>query len=278
MPLIELRDLHHHYPLGGGESVHALRGVSLSVAPGEYIAIVGANGSGKTTLSLHLNGILQPSHGAVTVDGWSPADPASVREVRRRVGMVFQSPDDQFVATVVEEDVAFGPENLGVPPGRIEALVRDALVRVGMWDERLRPPHQLSAGQKQRVAIAGALAMNPRCLVLDEVTSMLDPAGARDVISIVEELHRAGMTVVTITHKMMEAARANRVLVLHRGVLVMDGSPGDVFDHPEISDWNLKPPPATVLAQRLRRILPGLPGDILDAGHLASGLAQVWQS
>jgi energy-coupling factor transporter ATPase len=278
LPLIEVRDLHHDFVLRGGESVHALAGLNLSVDPGEYVAIVGANGSGKTTLSLHLNGILQPSRGSVTIDGLCTADPGSLREIRRRVGMVFQSPDDQFVATVVEEDVAFGPENLGVAPDLIETRVRDALVRVGMWDERLRPPHQLSAGQKQRVAIAGALAMNPLCLVLDEVTSMLDPAGARDVLGIIEELHRTGMTVVTIIHKMEEAARSDRVLVLNRGELMTDGAPGAVFGHRELHDWNLNPPPARVLGARLRRYFPGIPHDILDAGHLASALAKVRSS
>ena len=278
MPFLEVRNLHHAYALKNGDTVHALKGIDFTVESGEYIAVLGANGSGKTTLALHLNGILQPGDGTVTVDRWSTADPAAVREVRRRVGMVFQSPDDQLVATVVEEDVAFGPENLGVAEDRLAAVVRDALKQVGMWEHRLRPPHQLSAGQKQRVAIAGALAMNPRCLVLDEATSMLDPAGAREVIGIVEELHHAGMTVLTVTHKMQEAARADRVIVLSRGELVADGPPSRIFEHPDLARWNLRPPPVTILATRLRSHFPGLPAGLSDAAALASSLVTMGQS
>lgn len=278
MPFIEVRNLRHTYALKNGETVHALKGIDFTVEAGEYIAVLGANGSGKTTLVLHLNGILQPDEGTVTIDRWNAANPGAVREVRRRVGMVFQSPDDQLVATVVEEDVAFGPENLGVAEDRLAAVVRDALERVGMWEHRLRPPHQLSAGQKQRVAIAGALAMNPRCLVLDEATSMLDPVGAREVIGIVEALHDTGMTVLTVTHKMQEAARADRVIVLSGGELVADGSPSWIFEHPDLARWNLRPPPVTILATRLRQHLPGLPAGLADAAALASSLAMMGQS
>ncbi len=278
MPFIDVRNLHHTYALKNGGTVHALKGIDFTVEFGEYIAVLGANGSGKTTLALHMNGILQPGEGKVTVDGWSTADPGAVREVRRRIGMVFQSPDDQLVATVVEEDVAFGPENLGVAEDRLAAVVRDALDRVGMWEHRLRPPDQLSAGQKQRVAIAGALAMNPRCLVLDEATSMLDPAGAREVVGIVEDLHDTGMAVLTVTHKMREAARADRVIVLSGGELVADGPPSWIFEHPDLARWNLRPPPVTVLATRLRPHFPGLPAGLADAEALASSLVTVGQS
>ncbi len=274
MSLIEARNLYHSYVLRSGDSVAALRDVSLAIEEGEYVAVVGANGSGKTTLALHLNGILTPTSGQVLVGGRSTSNPEEVRYIRSTVGMVFQSPDDQLVATVVEEDVAFGPENLGMAPARLEIVVREALERVGMWDERHRPPHQLSAGQKQRVAVAGAIAMNPRCLVLDEATSMLDPAGTRDVIGIAEALHSEGMTIITVTHKMEEAARADRLLVLNAGTLVMDGSPAEVFGHPDLASWRLRPPAVSVLAARLRLLVPALPSTVLDSETFAKALMQ----
>jgi energy-coupling factor transporter ATPase len=275
LSLIEVRDLCHSYVLRSGDSVAALRNVSFTIDEGEYVAVVGANGSGKTTLALHLNGILPPTAGDVSVAGLSTTNTDQIREIRSTVGMVFQSPDDQLVATVVEEDVAFGPENLGVDERRLESVVRESLERVGMWSERHRPPHQLSAGQKQRVAIAGALAMEPRCLVLDEATSMLDPAGARDVIHIAESLHAQGMTVITVTHKMEEAVRAERVLVLSAGELVADGSPADVFGHPDLGSWRLRPPAVTMLAERLRSRVPALPNIVLDTDTFAASLLQV---
>jgi len=277
LPLIEVRNLHHTYVLGNGQSVPALRGVSFTVERGEYVAVVGANGSGKTTLALHLNGILTPNEGSVIVDGIDTADTRRSLDVKQRVGVVFQSPDDQLIATVVEEDVAFGPENLGVEHERLNTIVTDALREVGMEAERSRPPHQLSAGQKQRIAIAGVLAMSPQCVVLDEVTSMLDPSGAHRTIEVVENLNRAGMSIVTVTHKMEEAARARRVIVLHEGQMVADGTPAAIFTHPGLPTWKLRPPAAARLAERLRTHFPALPS-VLTPAELAGALEEVARS
>lgn len=273
--LIRATDLYHDYVLAGGERVPALRGVSLSIDRGEYVAVVGSNGSGKTTLALHLNGILTPTSGEVRVHGLDTADEPSLNRVRQLVSFVFQSPDDQLVATIVEEDVAFGPENLGVAADELEVRIKSALEAVGMWAHRLRPPHQLSAGQKQRVALAGALAMQPRCLVLDEATSMLDPAGSRDVLAIVESMHRRGLTIVTVTHKMEEAIRADRVIVLHRGTIVADGPPAEVLTSDQLPEWGLRPPRISQLAALLRDRFPSLPAGVVSADRLASALGAV---
>ena len=275
LSFIRIEELHHTYHPRGHDPVDALNGVSLEIEAGDYVAVVGANGSGKTTLALHLNAILLPTKGTVEIDGRSTSDPAAVRDIRSRVGMVFQSPEDQMVATVVEEDVAFGPENLGVEQGLLEERVRQSLLRVGMWEERRRPPHQLSVGQKQRVAIAGALAMQPRCLVLDEATSMLDPRGVRDVLGIVEKLHGEGMTIVTVTHRMEEAARARRIVVLHEGSVAMEGSPRMVFADPRITEWRLNAPPLSRLVRRLKARFPRLREDLYEVEELAEELAEI---
>lgn len=254
--------------------MQALRGVSFSVRQGEYVAVIGANGSGKTTLAKHLNGMLLPSEGEVTVDGFSTSDTDATRHIRSSVGMVFQSPDDQLVATIVREDVAFGPENLGIPEDELPGIVESSLKRVNMWDERLRPPHQLSAGQKQRLALAGVLAMRPRCIVLDEVTSMLDPVGTKDVLAIVDELHREGMTVISVTHKMEEAARAGRIIVMHRGEIVADDTPAGIFGSHDLSRWHLSPPPAAALASRLRSRL-SIPDPVFTVDGLVSVLDRI---
>ena len=219
---IQVRALCHVYSAAGSDPIRALNDITFSMEQGEYIAIIGANGSGKTTLARHLNGLLLPSEGEIMVNGLNTTDESSIRKIRSTVGMVFQSPDDQIVATIVREDVAFGPENLGVAEDELAGIVEASLKRVGMWEERLRPPHQLSAGQKQRVALAGILAMSPSCLVLDEATAMLDPVGTQEVLAIVDTLHHEGMTVIAVTHKMDEAVRADRILVMHEGSLVAD--------------------------------------------------------
>jgi energy-coupling factor transport system ATP-binding protein len=264
-PLVRMENLHHTY--AGPRPVEALRGISLAVQEGEYVAIVGANGSGKSTLARHLNALLLPTRGEVWIAGLNTRQAANWREIRRTVQMVFQQPDAQLVATVVEEDVAFGPENFAVPEAELPQRVRQALETVGLWAQRQRPPHLLSAGQKQRVAIAGALAVHPRLLVLDEATAMLDPAGRAAVLDIVRQLQAQGTTIIAITHEMDEAAQADRVVVLDAGRLALDGPPRQVFAHAaELRALSLDVPPITDLARRL-----GLPV-CLSADELVGAL------
>jgi len=274
-PLIQIADLHHRYGEAGERPIEALRGVSLTVQPGEFVAIVGANGSGKTTLARHLNALLLPSQGEVHVDGLSTARAAHWPTIRSQVAMVFQQPEDQLIATTVIDDVAFGPENLGLPPTEIERNVQCALRTVGLWELRHRPPHLLSAGQQQRVAIAGALAMAPRCLVLDEATAMLDPAGRREVLALLKRIHAEGTTIVMITHHMAETALAERVIALADGRLAFDGTPRRLFVDPaRVSRLGLEPPPVTALAHRLAQRWPGFPTDLLTPEELANTLAK----
>jgi len=247
---IQIENVDFTYPTG----TYALKGVTLSIEAGEYWAILGRNGSGKTTLARLLNGLITPTSGRVTVDGWSTADLHRLRDIRQRVGLVFQSPDNQLIASTVEEDVAFGLENLGLPHNEMSERIRYALATVGMWEHRSRPPSRLSAGQKQRVAIAGILAMRPACLVLDEATSMLDPVGRREVLSIARQLHRAGVTIVAITHNMAEALQADRIAILDEGRLALSGTPRDVFAQPAaLEQCGLELPPVAALAHELHR-------------------------
>jgi energy-coupling factor transport system ATP-binding protein len=229
--MIKTENLTFTYPAQeGGEPVPALRGVDLTIERGSFVVVLGHNGSGKSTLAKHLNAVLLPGGGKVWVDGLDTSDEALLLEVRRRVGMVFQNPDNQIVANVVEEDVAFGPENLGVPTEEIRQRVDQALAAVGMEDFVLHAPHHLSGGQKQRIAIAGIIAMAPDCIVLDESTAMLDPSGRREVLDTVKKLNRErGITIVLITHHMDEAAMADRVVVMDSGKVVMDGSAPQVL-------------------------------------------------
>ncbi len=243
-----------------GEVHWAVSDLSLEVNRGDFIGVLGHNGSGKSTLAKLSNAILIPDKGDVTVKGISTKDEDRTLEIRRHVGMVFQNPDNQIVATVVEEDVAFGPENLGLEPAVIRERVDDALKAVGMYEFRDKEPHNLSGGQKQRVAIAGILAMRPECIVLDESTAMLDPKGRREVLETVRKLHdEFGMAVVFITHYMDEAALADRVIVMEQGRVLFDGAPCDVFQNvDELRRVGLDVPQATELALSL-----GLPGKIL---------------
>ena len=229
--MIETKDLTYTYPAPEGETnPPALRGVSVTIEKGSFTVVLGHNGSGKSTFAKHLNAVLLPCGGAVYVEGMDTRDERMLLEIRRRTGMVFQNPDNQIVANVVEEDVAFGPENLGVPTAEIRRRVDDALAAVGMEQFARHAPHLLSGGQKQRIAIAGILAMEPECIVLDEATAMLDPAGRREVIDTVRRLNRKrGITVVLITHHMAEAESADRVIVMNDGQVAMDGAPHDVF-------------------------------------------------
>ena len=229
--MIETKDLTYTYPAPEGETnPPALRGVSVTIEKGSFTVVLGHNGSGKSTFAKHLNAVLLPCGGAVYVEGMDTRDERMLLAIRRRTGMVFQNPDNQIVANVVEEDVAFGPENLGVPTAEIRRRVDDALAAVGMEQFARHAPHLLSGGQKQRIAIAGILAMEPECIVLDEATAMLDPAGRREVIDTVRRLNRErGITVVLITHHMAEAESADRVIVMNDGQVAMDGAPHDVF-------------------------------------------------
>jgi len=268
-----LKKVSYAYPVPGGVPIPALRSLSLSIDEGEYVAVVGANGSGKSTLARHLNALLIPDSGTVHVAGMDTHEVAHHPEIHRLVGMVFQRPEDQIVATTALEDVAFGPENLSLPPAEIRERVREALESVGLWEERDRPPHMLSAGQMQRLALAGVLAMRPRCIVFDEVTAMLDPAGRRAVRGWMQRLHREGMTVVTITHFMEEAAEAERIVVMERGRPALDDSPESVFANAAgLAALGLELPPVAALAHELRTFFPGLSASLFSVTALADGL------
>ncbi|MFQ9196501.1 MAG: energy-coupling factor transporter ATPase [[Clostridium] leptum] len=245
----------------------ALSGVSLAVEKGEFVALLGHNGCGKSTLAKHFNAMLLPTSGKVFVDGMDTTEEALKYEIRRRVGLVLQNPDNQLVASIVEEDVAFGPENLGVPPKEIRQRVDDALKAVEMYDYRLAAPYKLSGGQKQRVAIAGIIAMQPECIVLDEPTAMLDPKGRPEVLDTIHKLNRElGITIVLITHYMDEAVTADRVVVMDSGRILTEGTPKEVFSKVELlKQHHLDVPQATELCYRLRACGCQVPLGILDA-------------
>lgn len=245
----------------------ALSGVSLAVERGEFVALLGHNGCGKSTLAKHFNAMLLPTSGKVFVDGMDTTEEALKYEIRRRVGLVLQNPDNQLVASIVEEDVAFGPENLGVPPKEIRQRVDDALKAVEMYDYRLAAPYKLSGGQKQRVAIAGIIAMQPECIVLDEPTAMLDPRGRIEVLDTIHKLNRElGITIVLITHYMDEAVTADRVVVMDSGRILTEGTPKEVFSNVELlKQHHLDVPQATELCYRLRACGCQVPLGILDA-------------
>ena len=270
-PVIEIKNLTFSYP---DAPAPALDGVTLDIYPGSFVAVLGANGSGKSTLAKHLNAILRPTAGRVLVRGLDTAAPENLIPIRRRVGMVFQNPDNQIVANVVEDDVAFAPENLGVEPSEIRRQVDGALRHVGMYDYRLHAPHLLSGGQKQRVAIAGVLAMQPEVLVLDEPTAMLDPRGRQEVVDTVEALCRSdGITVVLITHHMDEAARADRLILMHQGRVVMDDTPRKVFSRvEELEALRLEAPVATELACQLKAAGMDLNADVLTPAECAAAI------
>ena len=242
-------------------SPEILKDLSLTLEPGTFAAVLGHNGCGKSTLAKHMNGILLPTSGKMWVAGMDTADETKLYEIRQRVGMVFQNPDNQIVATIVEEDAAFGPENLGLPPEEIRRRVDDALKAVGMYDYRMHAPSQLSGGQKQRVAIAGIIAMRPSCIVLDEPTAMLDPKGRREVMKTIRLLNRNyGITIVLITHYMEEAAQADRVIVMDEGNILLDDTPEEVFSHVEqMKQIGLDVPQVTELVYELRQA--GIPLD-----------------
>ena len=272
MNIISFKNVHFTYP---GDDQESLCGIDLDIAAGSFVAVLGHNGSGKSTLAKHMNAILVPDEGQVLIDGIDTADEDRVIDVRRTVGMVFQNPDNQIVANVVEDDVAFAPENLGVPPEEIRRRVDEALKQVDMYDFRMHAPHLLYGGQKQRVAIAGVIAMQPRIIVLDEPTAMLDPQGRAEVIGTITKLCREnGMTVVLITHHMDECVGADRLIVMSNGHIVADGTPKDVFADVALMDREGLSVPATVrLMHELRDAGWALPEDELDVEDCADELA-----
>ncbi|MGI6013065.1 MAG: energy-coupling factor transporter ATPase [Oscillospiraceae bacterium] len=271
--IIEVKNISYHYP-GKADQESVLQDVSLSIEEGTFVAVLGHNGCGKSTLAKHLNGILVPESGKVLVDGMDTADASLLISIRRTVGMVFQNPDNQIVANVVEDDIAFAPENLGIEPEEIRRRVDAALRQVGMYEYRMHAPHLLSGGQKQRIAIAGVLAMQPRCIVLDEPTAMLDPAGRAEVIRTIAQLREQGITVVLITHHMKEAIGADRLIVMSNGRIVADGRPEVVFSEVEMLEREgLTVPETTRLLWELRKAGMNVPLDALTIDDCAAAVA-----
>ena len=279
--MLQTEHLSFTYPAeeGVSTSTTALEDVSLSIEKGSFVVVLGHNGSGKSTLAKHMNAVLLPSGGAVYVEGMDTKDEALLLEIRRRVGMVFQNPDNQIVANVVEEDVAFAPENLGVPSEEIRRRVDDALAAVGMSEFTRHAPHLLSGGQKQRVAIAGVIAMAPECIVLDEATAMLDPAGRREVLSAIRALNQErNITVVLITHHMDEAMDADRLIVMNDGKLVMDGTPAEVFTQVDaLRAMGLAAPDTVELLYGLRQSGMDVPLDALTVDACADAICKALQ-
>lgn len=282
MSFIKADKLVHEYfrrdEEGNVESVNvALDHVDLDVSEGDFIAILGHNGSGKSTLAKHINALLVASEGTVTVSGMNAADPVNELSIRQTAGMIFQNPDNQIVASIVEEDVAFGPENLGVPTDEIRTRVDAALDAVDMKKYRTNSPNKLSGGQKQRVAIAGVMAMQPKCIIMDEPTAMLDPAGRRDVLAVAHELNKThGVTILLITHYMEEAVGADRVFVMDKGKIVMQGTPREVFsDVEKLQSFRMDVPQVTLLADELRRAGLPIPRGVLTRGELEMILEKI---
>ena len=276
-PIIKTEQLTFRYTTEEGVAPTVLDEVSLAIEPGTFVAVLGHNGSGKSTLAKHMNAILLPSGGKVYVDGMDTADENLLMNIRSQIGMVFQNPDNQIVASVVEEDVAFGPENLGVPSEEIRRRVDAALAQVGMTAYTRHAPHLLSGGQKQRIAIAGVLAMEPRCIVLDEPTAMLDPVGRREVLETIRTLNREkNITVILITHHMDEAAQADRLIVMHDGHVMADGKPAEVFrDVDGLRALGLEVPEPVALMHELRKAGVQVPLDTLDVDACAAVLHMI---
>lgn len=277
MNMIECKDVVYRYDKGEGEPKIAVNGVNLTVEKGEFLVILGHNGSGKSTLSKHMNALLVPSEGTVYVSQMDTKDEKNVWEIRNKSGMVFQNPDNQLVATIVEEDVAFGPENLGIQPKEIRVRVDDALKKVNMYEFRKQAPHLLSGGQKQRIAIAGILAMRPECIIFDEPTAMLDPSGRREVIDTIKDLNaKHGITIVLITHYMEEAIEADRIVVMDEGKVVMEGSPRQIFSNvPVMKKIGLDVPQMTELSYELKKNGLDISSDILTINEMVDALCRL---
>ncbi len=272
-PMIQLKDIRFAYEQGEDEKEqplqYALDGVTFDVERGSFIAIVGSNGSGKSTVAKHMNALLLPTSGTVLVDGMDTAVVSQTApwEIRKKVGMVFQNPDNQLVSSIVEDDVAFGPENIGIDPAEIRRRVDESLNLVGMYEHRKKGPHLLSGGQKQRVAIAGVIAMDPECVVFDEPTAMLDPKGRREIMGIIKKLHSQGRTVVLITHFMEEAAEADRMIIMENGKVHADGTPAEIFSREDLGVLGL--PFAVKMARRLRESGIDVPENTVTDEQLA---------
>ena len=285
MGIIKAKDLVHEYirrdEEGNVESIQtALDKVSLDVKKGDCIAVLGHNGSGKSTLAKHINAILEPTEGSLWVDGFDTTDEKNIWDIRQRAGMVFQNPDNQIIASVVEEDVGFGPENIGVPTDEIWQRVEESLKAVGMLKYREHSPNKLSGGQKQRVAIAGVMAMQPECIVLDEPTAMLDPVGRKEVLEAVHALNREkGVTIILITHYMEEVVEADHVYVMDAGKVVMQGTPRSIFSQVErLKEYRLDVPQITLLAYELKKAGLDIPDGILTREELTEALEKLCQS
>lgn len=275
--MIECKKVVYKYESNEGESKVAVDGVDLNIKKGEFLVVLGHNGSGKSTLSKHMNALLIPSDGSVYVSDMDTRDDKNIWKIRNKAGMVFQNPDNQLVATIVEEDVAFGPENLGIQPNEIRTRVDDALKSVNMYEFRKQAPHLLSGGQKQRIAIAGILAMRPECIVFDEPTAMLDPSGRKEVINTIKDLNsNHGITIVLITHYMEEAVEADRIVVMDKGKIVMEGSPRQIFSNvPVMKEIGLDVPQMTELSYELKNKGVNISSDILTINEMVDALCQL---
>lgn len=275
--IIEIENLTFCYSEPDGScEIKALDGVNLGIKEGSFTAVIGRNGSGKSTLSKHLNALLLPGEGVVCVGGYDTSDDEHLWEIRQTAGMVFQNPDNQIVSSIVEDDVAFGPENLGIEPAEIRRRVDKALTDVGMGEHKKSAPHMLSGGQKQRIAIAGAIAMKPRCIVFDEPTAMLDPKGRREVMNIIEELHEEGITCILITHFMEEAARAERIIIMDKGSVKLDGSPHEVFaQRDQLKAMSLDVPLTVELSYRLRKYGFSIDKSLVDKEELVDAICRL---
>lgn len=274
--IIKIDNLYFQYPHGEDEEPKlAIKGVSLEIEEGSFTAIIGQNGSGKSTLAKNLNGLLLPGKGTVYVSGMDTRDEDKIWDIRQTAGMVFQNPDNQLVSAIVEDDVAFGPENIGIDPVEIRARVDEALDAVKMGKYKRKAPHLLSGGQKQRIAIAGVVAIRPRCIIFDEPTAMLDPRGRKDIMEIIEKLHREGITVILITHFMDEAVRADRVVIMNKGEILLDGTPEHVFSQDElIRSARLDVPMAAEIAIYLRENGIDVPPEVVTAERLKEFVCQ----
>ena len=275
-PIIRINDVTYEYVKEEEQArVRALDGVSLDVEKGSFISITGKNGSGKSTLAKNINGLLVPTMGSITVKGLDTREDENIWDIRHTVGMVFQNPDNQIVSSIVEDDVAFGPENMGVPTEEIRGRVDEALKAVGMYDHRAKAPHLLSGGQKQRIAIAGVVAMKPECIVFDEPTALLDPKGRKDVMEIIHSLHKEGITVLLITHFMEEAIQADRMIVMDGGKIAIDRPPREIFhEQDKLEELDLAMPVSIELASGLRKAGIDIPKYVIGTEELVDSICQ----